>query len=255
MLPPRELMAATLAPPQSALLARTHKLTYTNARVDVAATKNIRVFGSWLYQYQRQAGLSLPHADSVNGLYNVDTASDPSSFSHSLGYTAPNQTVNTGVDWTITPHMVATTRFGYYFENYSNFGYPTTGAVNVWSVSGIGGTDVNGNPLPASLQQGEGFQTAAYNSNTTSYNANKAIQFDQDVAWFKSGWGGTHNFKFGYQLNRLSNFISQHANVPIVNIDPGASSVYPAVLNRRRKLCRADDGQWLPGYLWLHRGI
>ena len=199
---------------------------YTNARVDVAATKNIRVFGSWLYQYQRQAGLSLPHADAVDGIYNVDTASDPSSFSHSLGYTSPNQTVNTGVDWTITPHLVATSRFGYYFENYSNFGYPTTGAVDVWSVSGIGGTDTNGNALPANLQQGEAFQSAAYNANTTSYNANKAIQFDQDVAYFKSGWGGTHNFKFGYQLNRLSNFISQHANTPIVNIDPGASSVY-----------------------------
>ncbi len=52
------------------------------------------------------------------------------------------------------------------------------------------------------------FNNVAYNPNFTSYNANKAIQFDQDLACFKSGWGGTHNFKFGYQLNRLSNDIS-----------------------------------------------
>jgi len=38
----------------------------------------------------------------------------------------------------------------------------------------------------------------------------RAIQFDQDVAVFKSGWGGTHNFKFGYQPTGCSNDISQH---------------------------------------------
>ncbi len=199
---------------------------YTNARIDFAVTQKLRVFGSWLYQYQRQSGLSLPQLDNVNGYYNEATASDPSSFSHSIGYTAPNQTVNTGADWTITPHIVSTTRFGYYFENYSNFGYPTTGAVDVWTAGGVGGTDTTGAPLPASLAQGNGTQSAAYNSNTTSYNANKAIQFDQNFAVYKSGWGGTHNFNFGYQLSRLSNFISQHANVPIVNINPGASSTY-----------------------------
>ncbi len=48
----------------------------------------------------------------------------------------------------------------------------------------------------------------------TTRNANKAVQFDQDLAWFKSGWGGTHNFKFGYQLNRLSNDILQGYNEP-----------------------------------------
>ena len=100
----------------------------------------------------------------MNGIYNVATATDPSTFSHSIGYAAPNQTVNTGVDWTITPHVVSTTRFGYYFENYSNFGYPTTGAVDVWTVAGVGGTD-NGCPLPASLAQGTAFKSAAYNSN------------------------------------------------------------------------------------------
>ena len=33
---------------------------YTNARVDFAVTQKLRVFGSWLYQYQRQAGIGLP---------------------------------------------------------------------------------------------------------------------------------------------------------------------------------------------------
>ena len=60
----------------------------------------------------------------------------------------------------------------------------------------------------------------------TVQNANKAIQYDADLAWFKSGWYGTHNFKFGYQLNRLQNNILQHYNEPYVQIFPGAAGAY-----------------------------
>ena len=38
---------------------------YTTARVDAQVTKKIRVFGSWLYQYQKEFGEHLPSADSV----------------------------------------------------------------------------------------------------------------------------------------------------------------------------------------------
>ena len=66
-----------------------------------------------------------------------------------------------------------------------------------------------GATLPASLQQVAGHFNDPYSQFYTRQNANKAIQFDQDLAFFKSGWMGTHNFKFGYQLNRLKNNISQ----------------------------------------------
>jgi hypothetical protein len=46
------------------------------------------------------------------------------------------------------------------------------------------------------------------------------------LAWFKSGWAGTHNFKFGYQLNRISNDIFQRYNEPAVQIFPGGSQFY-----------------------------
>jgi len=57
-------------------------------------------------------------------------------------------------------------------------------------------------------------------------NASKHYQFDQDVAWFKSGWWGTHNFKVGYQLNVESNSIFQHWNEPEVDVYPGTASPY-----------------------------
>jgi len=206
---------------------------YTTARIDASLTQKIRVYGSWLYQYQRQNGESLPRSDSTTGLYNVSTGCFASSsqpclstgipqfaFAHNLGYSAPNMVTNVGADISINPRLVSTTRFGYYFQNY-DFGYPTDGELTIWNNSGTGGTDAFGNPLPASLQQAGGYFNAAQNQNFTNRNANKAIQFDQDVAWFKSGWWGTHNFKFGYQLNRLSNDLAQRWNEPATLFNVG----------------------------------
>ena len=215
---------------------------YTTARLDFVVTQKLRTYASWLYQYQRQSGTNLPSADSTQGYYNLSTgcygalsSSDPTSphyctpfsgvpasaYAHSLGYSAPNQTTNVGADWTITPHLVSTTRFGYYFENYHDFGYPTGGNLFVWQSNGIGQTDNTGAPLPASLQQANQYHNVAFNQNDTSYNANKAIQVDQGFNWNKSGWGGTHNFAFGYQLNRLSNTLYQHFNEPYTQLFVG----------------------------------
>jgi len=213
---------------------------YSNARIDAEVSNKIRVFGSWLYQGQKQFGENLPNPDSVSGMYNGVTDCSgtgsgitcgpnfisPNTYRHTLGYSAPNLTLNTGADITLTNSLVATTRFGYYFENYHDFGYPTTGTVYDFGSSGTGGTDTNGNPLPAALQQSAGNISQALDGNFTHFNSNKAVQFDQDIAWFHAGKGGTHNFKFGYQLNRNSNEIFQGYNAPLVYIYPGTSVAY-----------------------------
>jgi hypothetical protein len=208
---------------------------YTTARIDASITNKIRLFASWLYQYQRESGQNLPFADSHNGLLNVNSTSPPFVYAHELGFGAPNNTTNVGADFTITPRLVATTRFGYYFENYHDFGFPTGGTIFQFSTSGNCATptdptctikDANGNPLPASLTQVAGFFNVANNINTTVKNANKHIQFDQDLAWFKSGWWGTHNFKFGYQFNQLSNDIYQRFNEPDINLFVGTAVPY-----------------------------
>lgn len=218
---------------------------YTNARVDASITNKIRVFASWLYQYQRESGEVLPRADSTTGLANFSSTSPLFVFAHGLGYGAPNQTTNVGADFSITPRIVATTRFGYYFENYRDFGFPTTGVTDFWNAGVTAATqDVNGNcfgtpaaPPPGgcastsvapALIQSAGYFSATNNINTTVRNANKHIQFDQDLAWFKSGLWGTHNFKFGYQLNHISNDIFQHWNQPAALLYPGNTQFYAA---------------------------
>jgi hypothetical protein len=215
---------------------------YTTARIDYAVTQKIRVFGSWLYQYQRESGEQLPSSDIVGGLYNASTGcfgalssgdpsspyycapgsgTPPSAYAHTLGYTAPNSTTNVGADIAISQRLISTTRFGYYFENYRDFGYPTSGNLYQWIDNSIGGTDTTNAGLPTALQQSNGYVSGAIDGNMTTRNANKAVQFDQDIAFFKSGWFGTHNFKFGYQLNRLSNNILQGFNEPFTEIQAG----------------------------------
>ena len=207
---------------------------YTTARIDAQATKRIRLYGSYLYQLQRENGENLPSPDSTEGYFNTQTGCFGAATStgnpclsggipqfanaHSLGYVAPNTTVNAGADITVTPSIVATSHFGYYFENYHDFGFPTTGALNLFQTNGA-----DQYPVGSQLSHSTGYVNDALDQNFTSYNASKAVQFDQDVAWFKSGLAGTHNFKFGYQLLRNSNTLDQHYNEPLVNVYAGTT--------------------------------
>ena len=210
---------------------------YTNARIDYAATQKIRIFGSWLYQFQKQSGEFLPAADAtVPGLVNPTASSPPEIYGHNLGFSAPNVTTNAGLDYTITPRLVGTFRWGYNYQNYHDFGMPTGGAFDLFDASGcanaqctVGVNDNTGTPIPAGspLLQTSGFLSAPENQNNTAYNQVHRNQIDADVAWFKSGWAGTHNFKFGYQLMRLSNSVLQHFNEPNVTVIPVGGAYIP----------------------------
>lgn len=220
---------------------------YTNSRVDIAVSQRVRLFASWLYQYQREAGELVgtaprffPFEDSTTGFFNTTSGCfsnstcitggiPPSAFSHAQGYAAPNQTTNVGADITLSPRLVSTTRFGYYFENYHDFGFPQGGNLYQWLTTSLClpgatpgtpqcATDTFGNVLPSALQHPFGWFNTGFDFNFTVRDANKAVQFDQDIAWFKSGWKGTHNFKAGYQLHRLSNDLYQRLNEPLTNL-------------------------------------
>src|SRR5207253_2143403 len=102
-----------------------------------------------------------------------------------------------------------------------DFGWPTQGVDLSFQNSGEGAVDNTGAILPAGLQLPAGATTAPFNPNFTEVNASKHYQFNQGFAFFKGGWWGTHNFKVGYQYNRLTNVIDQHGNLPFVFVFPG----------------------------------
>ena len=225
------------------------EIYYGTARLDASLTQKIRLFGSWLYQYARETGNSLPISDPTAaqvaaGYVNTSTFSPLSSFSHGLGWAAPNSTYNVGADISLTPKIVATTRFGYFFENYHDFGWPTTAPNLVWNTTGAQGVDNAGNPLPAALAQPAGTSTTPYLGSFTLFNANKHYQFDQDVAFFKGGWWGTHNIKLGYQLNHLTNVIDQNGNVPQAFINPGSGQSHSPFTQTGSANCATLTNTW-----------
>jgi carboxypeptidase family protein len=205
---------------------------FSTARLDFTLTSKVRLFGSWLYQYARETGDSLPTADPINSEagYQLNTAifSPLSLYSHGLGFAAPNATYNVGADITLTPKIVSTTRLGYFFSNYHDFGWPTSSSDLNWNSSGVGALDNSGAALPSALAQPSGTSTTPFNQSYSLYNASKHYQLNEDLAFFKSGWAGTHNFKVGYQLNHLSNVISQNGNVPFVGLNVGAGQNHGA---------------------------
>jgi Carboxypeptidase regulatory-like domain len=221
---------------------------FSTARLDFTLTSKVRLFGSWLYQYARETGDSLPTADPITSEagYQLNTAifSPLSLYSHGLGFAAPNATYNVGADITLTPKIVSTTRFGYFFSNYHDFGWPTSSSDLNWSSSGVSALDNSGAALPAALAEPSGTSTTPFNQSYTLYNASKHYQLNEDVAFFKSGWAGTHNFKVGYQLNHLSNVISQNGNVPFVALNVGAGQNHGAGTAPGGANCALLTAEW-----------
>ena len=75
-------------------------------------------------------------------------------------------------------------------------------------------------------------------------NASKHYQFDEDIAFFKSGWAGTHNIKAGYQLNHLANVINQHGNLPFANEFVGAGESEPGSTTFGSGNCAQLKAEW-----------
>jgi hypothetical protein len=221
---------------------------FGTARIDWAINDKVRVFGSWLYQYARETGDALPTGDPIaqEGAYlNTSTLTPLSSYSHGLGWSAPNATYNTGADITLTQHLVSTTRYGYFFDNYHDFGWPTNAPDLFWDTNGVGANDNAGNPLPSNLQINSGASTTPYLGSYTLFNADKHYQLNQDLAFFKStGHAGTHNLKFGYQLNHLVNRIDQNGNVPFAFVYGGAGVGYSPFTATGAANCSTLTAQW-----------
>jgi carboxypeptidase family protein len=234
---------------------------YGTARVDATLTQKIRVFASWLYQYERESGVNLPAPDSIasQGLLNTGIGNSSgiftpmTSYSHGLGFSQPNSTYNFGADISLTPKIVSTTRFGYFFNNYHDFGWPTSGVELVFNSGPIGSPncpntnipcDNAGNPYPTTLIQPGGTTTAPHKTGFTEFNASKHDQFNEDVAFFKGGWWGTHNLKVGYQFNRLWNVINQHGNIPQVQVVATPNVGYGASTSYGNSQCNALANFW-----------
>ena len=205
---------------------------YSLARLDYMATQKIRLYGSWSYSYARTQGpntaaVALPQADSAFGQYNASASSSPDNFNYSIGSVAPNVIYNTGADITLTPNLVATTRFGYFYQDYQDRGQPagirymyrdTNYNYNTANAPALATTKaLDGTLLPAKFVNATGWSNIGANL-VTQFDQWKRYSFSQDLAYFKHGLGGTHNLKVGYAMSHGVNDVINGYNTADVYV-------------------------------------
>jgi hypothetical protein len=175
------------------------------ARLDGNLWDRVRVFGSYQTQYQRANGTSLPATDSAHGLRNpaIGTGTHPDQFNYGIGTVAPNVLYGTGADITITPSLVATTRFGYFFNDLQSRGLPEGIRYIQQNSTNAATTDRNGVLLPANLVVTAGAANIGANLQQ-QFDKTSRRSFNQDLAFFKRTSFGTHNFKVGYAYNKIA---------------------------------------------------
>lgn len=199
---------------------------YSTARIDFLATQKIRLFGSWSYNYSRGTGTSLPGADEVHGQFNPSSTNSPDIYNGGIGYVAPNLLYNTGADITLTPSLILTTRFGYFYQDYQDRGLPvglkyiyrdTNYPYSTGNAPALATTKaLNGAVLPSQFVNSTGWTNIGTNS-ATVFDQWKRFSFSQDLAYFKRGLG-THNFKFGYGFNHGTNDVLNGFNTADVYV-------------------------------------
>ena len=201
---------------------------YSLARLDWLATQKIRLYGSWTYQYERVYGFTLPTPDSPYGQYNAASTQNVDSYNYGIGRVYPNSVYNFGADITLNSSTVATTRFGYfkfdngatrgtpvgirYFYRDTNYNYPTGSAPALAGTKALDKT-----ALPAQFQHDTGWYNIGDNTGT-QFDLWKNYNFNQDLAYFKKGWLGTHNFKVGYGFRKGENNIQSGYNTSDVYV-------------------------------------
>lgn len=170
--------------------SQTRTIQQSFFRLDAQPTSKIRMFGSFLWNPIIDKG-SIP--GSTEGL------SGSPSFTASQraiqGGRQNGNAVNGQVTWTPTSNFVLNARAGRNFlnEKLGSYGLPRVTRY-LCSTSGA---------PPPGAGCNAGFNTGA--NSITNFDASTRTTFDIDAAFVGIEAGGTHNIKFGYQWNRISN--------------------------------------------------
>lgn len=177
-------------------------------RLDYKALNSLRVWGAWQYGYRRLTGINLPaYPDSVIGQTNTIAGIDPATLRPDTGGVFPLNIYTLGGDWTPTPRLVVTPRYGQFFYNTGDRGRPIGTQHNFDATLTSSTKGTNGQPIDptGAFSQLAGFSDLPVSTRQIVREALRRRQFQTDVAYSIGHFlGGTHAFKLGYGFNRLS---------------------------------------------------
>ncbi len=182
---------------------RTERRDYGFARLDSQIGDNLNLNGSFTYNPIKVHG----DLDAVTPLAGGPASNGTltgAAFLDNTGGRRSSTTYNFGGVWT-NNNWIISSRYGENAlnERLGSYGIPT-GIERVRCITG--NTGVAG-------VSGAGTCSSGFSSVPTVFATNKDISrrktFDADATVIINNFGGRHNLKFGYQLNRLSNDVDQ----------------------------------------------
>jgi hypothetical protein len=197
------------------------------ARMDYQAISSLRLFAGWNYAYSRGFTGSLANPDSAIGQVNTSATTDPSTLRGDTGTVTPLSTYIFGGDWTPTPKLVVSARYGYLFTNSEDRGRPV-GIRYLYNQNVTAGKlDLAGNAsYPASVVSPAGFANMTSNLQT-QFDAYKRNTFNGDASYIVGNLWGSHVFKGGYAWMRQGNDVLRTFKTGFVTLDWG--NVYTPV--------------------------
>ncbi len=188
-------------------------LNYAFSRIDAAVTNNLRVFGSFLWNPAVYDGFGgsqyfpgFPQAAKATGASPVCTFLGGTQYCGAQlqrlqgGRTNSNNFSSQAV-WSPGQKAVISFRFGRSFLNEKGgvaYGVPSEERFICTGTT----------PYPAGTNCTINFQSNSGN-NLVVKDISVRKTFNADMSYFLGGFGGSHNFKFGYELGRVKNDVSR----------------------------------------------
>ncbi len=173
-------------------------------RLDAQPVSKLRLFGTFLYNPIVQDGVLPANTEGLSGVLGIQSAGSlsGSQFLAQQGGRQNSNSVNGQATWTPTNSLVINFRAGRSFlnEKLNSYGLPRITrfqCVSGWSASATPGSGCT-----------DGFQNIA-NNFQINYDVSTRTTFDADASFVGINAGGRHNFKVGYQFNRLFNTVDQ----------------------------------------------
>ena len=199
---------------------RHERRDYGFARLDSQLGEKLNLTGSFTYNPLRVHG----DLAAVTGL-QAQVPGSPvvgfgSEFYDQLGGRRASSVYNFGGTWTPTNNFIVSVRGGqsYLNEKLGSYGIPTSPRIRCI----LGNTTVPNVPAGGTCASGFSNVPSVFGTNR---DISKRTTFDADSSVFINNFGGRHNIKFGYQMNRLSNDVEQgYVGVGEVRIFYGSTS-------------------------------
>lgn len=173
-------------------------------RLDAQPVSKLRLFGTFLYNPIIQDGVLPANTEGLAGVNGIQRAGSlvGADFLGQQGGRQNSNSVNGQATWTPTNTLVLNFRAGRSFLNEKLNSYGLPRITRFICAAGWAATATPGSNCT------DGFQNIA-NNFQINYDVSTRTTFDADASFVGINLGGRHNFKVGYQFNRLFNTVDQ----------------------------------------------